>query len=266
MARARPLASGPRPAQAERSARAGLFALLALVSLSCIREPRAITVYAPASLTEAVEEAARVYADSTGIEVQTRFGASGMLAAAIVHGAPADIFISADAAWMDHLVGKKRVIEGSARILAWNRLCVVVPAAADTALPRRPVDLLKLRRIAIGDPGVVPVGGYAEQALTHLGLWDVLENKFIQAPDARAVLALVERGEVDGGVVYESDARASNRVRIGFLFPEQSHDPVAYPGGLLTGGGKREAARRFLDFLSGPRGRAIFIAHGLQGT
>jgi molybdate transport system substrate-binding protein len=217
-------------------------------------------------LTDAVDEAARVYTDSTGTEVETRFGASGMLAAALVQGAPADIFISADAAWMEHLAGKKLLVEGSARILAWNRLCVVVPAGVDTLVPLGPVDMLKLRRIAIGDPGVVPAGRYAQQALTHLGLWDLMGNRFILGPDARAVLALVERGEVDGAVVYESDAKASKRVRIGFLIPEESHDPVAYPGSLLQGARHREAAQRFLDFLSGPRGRAIFIAHGLQGT
>jgi molybdate transport system substrate-binding protein len=238
--------------------------LLLLFTLGCGRESSSITVCAAASLTEAIEDAARVFADSTGIKVNTRFGATGLLARAIEEGAPGDVFISADAMWVNEL-GKRGLLEpATARIVAWNRLIFVVPSLDSAQTPTLPAALVNLSRIAIGDPETVPAGRYGKQALTQLGLWPFLEKKFVQAPDVRAVLALVERGEVDGGIVYATDAKTSTKVRLAFMFPEASHDPVAYPGAVLRSSRQAKAALQYLEFLSGARGRAIFEAHGFQ--
>jgi molybdate transport system substrate-binding protein len=224
-----------------------------------------VTVYAATSLTGAIEEAARICADSLGVKVTTRFGASGTLASLIAEGAPADVFISADAVWIDHLQSKDLLVAGSARILAWNRLVVVVPADTDS-IPGAPVELVRAGRIALGNPEFVPVGRYAKQALEHLGVWDLVEAKVTFAQDARAVLAMAEEGQADAAVVYESDALASGRVLLAFLLPESSHDPVAYPGALLRDGKQSKNTLRFLEFLSSSRGRAIFLAHGLGAS
>jgi molybdate transport system substrate-binding protein len=241
-----------------------LAILLVLGVLSCSGEPRSITVYAAASLTEAIEDAAKVYADSTGQKIDTRFGATGMLATLVKEGGPADVFLSADAEWMDDLAHRGLVDATTAQIVAWNQLVFVVPRSDSSQAPRGPEDLAGLSKIAMGDPETVPAGRYAKQALTTLGLWPQVEAKMVHAPDVRAVLALVERGEVDGGVVYGTDARMSQKARPAFVFPESSHDPVAYPGALVLSGRHPKAALEFLEFLSSPRGRAIFEAHGFQ--
>jgi ABC-type molybdate transport system substrate-binding protein len=179
-----------------------------LTALACSRES-SITVSAATSLTDVVGEAARVYSDSTGIDVVTRFGASGVMARAIEEGTSADIFISADAE-------------------------------------------------------TVPAGHYARQALTKLSLWPFLETKLVKAIDVRAVLNLVETEQVEGGVVYATDAQTTTKVRVAFTFPEGSHDPVGYPGAVLTGSRHGKAALSFLEFLSSPKGRAIFQSYGFQ--
>lgn len=235
-----------------------------LVSLvACGGRDSSFTVYAASSCTSVIEEMARIYADSTGQKVLTHFGASGVLARTIEEGAPADLFISADARWMDELSGRGLLEPATARIVAWNRLVFVVPSDAMQS-PRHAAALVNLERIAIGDPETVPAGTYAHQALTHMNVWPYLEGKFVMAPDVRAVLALVERGEVDGGVVYATDARASRSVRVAFEFPDSVHEPIAYPASVLKQSRDVKAARRFLEFLSSPRGRAIFQAHGFQ--
>ena len=237
--------------------------LLAWV-VACGRGDSSLTVYAASSCTSVIEEAARVYADSTGQTVLTHFGASGVLARTIEEGAPADLFISADARWMDELSKKGLLEPATARIVAWNQLVFVVPSDAMQPPPAHAAALVNLDRIAIGDPETVPAGNYARQALNHMGVWSYLEPKLVQATDVRAVLALVERGEVDGGVVYATDARASRSVRVAFEFSDAVHDPIAYPAAVLKGSRDVNAARRFLEFLSSPRGRAVFQAHGFQ--
>ncbi|HYV50741.1 MAG TPA: molybdate ABC transporter substrate-binding protein [Dongiaceae bacterium] len=234
-----------------------------LTALACSRES-SITVSAATSLTDVVGEAARVYSDSTGIDVVTRFGASGVMARAIEEGTSADIFISADAEWVEEL-GKRGLIESAtARILAWNRLVFVIPAMDSGRAVATPPALVNLKSIAIGDPETVPAGHYARQALTKLSLWPFLETKLVKATDVRAVLNLVETEQVEGGVVYATDAQTTTKVRVAFTFPEGSHDPVAYPGAVLTGSRHGKAALSFLEFLSSPKGRAIFQSYGFQ--
>ena len=211
-----------------------------------------------------IAEAARVYADSTGQNILTHFGGSGVLARTIEEGAPADLYISADARWMDELSKEGLLEPATARIVAWNQLVFVVPSEAMQAPPAHAAALVNLNRIAIGDPETVPAGNYARQALTNMGVWAYVEGKIVQAPDVRAVLALVERGEVDGGVVYVTDARSSRSVRVAFEFSDSVHDPIAYPAAVLKRSRDVNAARRFLEFLSSPRGRAIFVAHGFS--
>ena len=223
-------------------------------------------VSAAASLTDVIGEAARVFSDSTGINVATRFGASGVLARAIEEGTSADVFISADAAWVEEL-GKRGLLEpATARILAWNRLVFVILAVDSAHAVATPPALVNLKMIAIGDPETVPAGHYAEQALTKLSLWPMLETKMVKASDVRAVLGLVETEQVEGGVVYATDARTSSKVRVAFTFPEGTHDPVAYPGAVLSGSRHAKAALSFLEFLSSSKGRAIFASYGFQAS
>jgi molybdate transport system substrate-binding protein len=225
-----------------------------------------VTVYAASSLTSVLEEAARQFTDDTGIPVDLRFGSSGFLAVELEHGAPADVFISASVEWTDRLRDRDLLDRDSETLLAWNRLVVVVPNSALASVPRNPTGLPILEHIAIGDPESVPVGMYAAQALKQEGAWDVLQGHLVETHDARAALALVERREAEGGIVYASDARQSTSVKIAFEFPDQVHDPIVYPAAILAAAPHPEAAGRWLRFLSGPAGRDLFRAHGFQGN
>lgn len=245
-----------------------LWTVMALAGgISACADGDAVTVYTAASMTDVIEEAAAAYRDEGGGKVLVRTGSSGMLATDIEHGAPADIFVSADPAWTDRLVEQGHFEAGAVRVLAWNTLVVVVPLdMSEDVMPVNHHFLWELERIAIGDPESVPAGKYARQAMKELGIWDELQGKLVESPDVRATLALVERGEVQAGVVYGTDAKASDRVKVAFVFPENTHDVIAYTAGVLKDSAHPLKARAFLDFLAGPRGLPILRERGFAGV
>jgi molybdate transport system substrate-binding protein len=242
------------------------LALSAAVLLLSCGSGEEVTVYAAASLTNVLEEAAEVFEAATGTRVHIRTGASGWLAVEIEHGAPADIFVSADVEWADHLRERGLVDESSLRLLGWNRMVLVVPRSALVSVPKGPAHLGILEIIAMGDPESVPAGKYAAQSLKQLGVWDRIQDRLVFTHDVRAALAMVERRAAEGGFVYASDARISENVKVAFELPERSHDPIVYPGMVLTRAPRPREARRFLDYLSGPGGRTILRSHGLGGN
>ncbi len=237
---------------------------LLVLPLGC-GQPRNVTVFSAASLTFVVEQAAREYTKSTGTRVDVKFGSSALLATEIEHGAPADAFLSADTQWIDALEAKTLLEPGTARVLAWNSLVAVVPADRGPA-PINQYLLTDYQRIVVGDPDTVPLGRYTRQGLTTMGVWNAIQDKLVYAPDARAALAMVERGEVDAGIVYATDAVSSKRVLVGFKLTEGTHDVIAYTGAVVRGAAHAEAARAFLEFLGGANGKAIFREHGFLGN
>ena len=224
-----------------------------------------VTIFAAASTTSALEEAAGRYEAAGGAAVRLVFAASSTLAKQIVQGAPADLFLSANAAWMDALVERGAVEPGSRRTLLANRLVLIVPAgsARPTAMNGTvPLpEILGARPLAIADPAHVPAGIYAEAALKSLGLWDALAGRMVRTSDVRAALALVDRGEAGAGVVYASDAPIAPGVRVVATLPAESHPPIVYPLAIVAGRG-RPPVRAFYDFLLGPEAAALFRAHG----
>lgn len=240
--------------------------LCGLVALATPAAGRgAARVYAASSLSEAVTAVADAYAASGRPRPVLVFGASSALARQIERGAPGGVFMSADAHWADYLTARKLGDARSLRRVAGNRLVVVVP----TDRPRRlriasGFDITALLRPGgrwtTGDPAAVPVGRYAQAALTTLGTWRKAQSRLARAENVRAALAFVERGDADAGIVYATDARASGNVLVAGTFPAASHPPIIYPA-LLTRQADAEA-RRFLAFLSSPEARAIFDARG----
>lgn len=243
-----------------------LLLVLSLIHLSCGSEKHTVTVYAASSLSAVLDTVVDSYHKKSGTRVLTRLESSARLGMEIEKGAPADIFISADIEWMDQLSEKGLITPGSARLLAWNRLVFVVPNSATAATPSNYLALTILDRIAMGDPETVPIGKYTRQALIEMGAWDKIQDRLVIAHSARAVLALVERREIEGGFVYASDARSSDRVKIAFEIEDQTHQPIVYPAALIKDSPHPKEARRFLDFLSGPEGKAIFRTYGLGGA
>ncbi|ENR0235507.1 molybdate ABC transporter substrate-binding protein [Klebsiella aerogenes] len=241
-------------------------ALTLCVSGHALAQDGKITVFAAASLTNAMQDIAQAYKKERHVEVVSSFASSSTLARQIEAGAPADLFISADQKWMDYAVDKKSIDTASRTTLLGNSLVVVAPKASDRgdiAINDKTdwVSLLQGGRLAVGDPDHVPAGIYAKEALQKLGAWETLSPKLAPAEDVRGALALVERNEAPLGIVYGSDAVASKGVKVVGTFPEDSHKKVEYPLAIVDGH-KNATVTAFYDYLKGPEASAIFKRYG----
>ncbi len=242
--------------------RAAVFALLAILSVPRAGSGEDVTVYAAASLADALEEIARGYEQASGNRVVLNVGASSDLARQIQAGAAADLFFSADRAQMD-ILEKAGLVRHADRVdLLSNVLVVVVPAAAATRIAA-PADLLGLRRVALGDPEAVPAGVYARTWLESIGLWSALRGRVIPTLNVRAALAAVETGNVDAGIVYRTDAALSRRVRVAFTVPAESGPAIVYVVAPLAAS-RTAAARDLARRLAGAEGRAVFGKYGFR--
>ena len=222
-------------------------------------------VLAAASLQGSLDAAAGAWAAAGHQRPTLSFAASSALARQIAAGAPADLFISADEAWMNDAARRGLVRPGTRVSFLANRLVLVAPAATARPVPIRPgfplARLLGAGRLAMAEPGSVPAGRYAKEALTRLGIWDTVRGCIASGDSVRAALALVERGEAPYGIVYATDARASTRVRIVGTFPQSSHAPITYPVALLSTSTSPDA-EGFRRFLISHAGKAIFRRYG----
>jgi molybdate transport system substrate-binding protein len=223
-----------------------------------------ITVSAAISLRESLIQIAHAYQTDTANHVDLNFGASGQLAAQITQGAPVDAFISAGSREMDQLAGRGLIDPATRRDVCGNELVLIVPAAA-AYLPATFADVADGRvvQLAVGQPKTVPAGEYAMEVFAHLKLTDAVASKLVYGENVRQVLDYVQRGEVDAGVVYATDAvEAGNKVRVAARADDSWHDPILYPAAVVTHSPKADSARRFLDFLATPQARKILTDHG----
>lgn len=245
----------------------GLAAVFLLLGLLPAAQSQNLTVFAAASLKDALDEAAARYQKDKGRggRIAIAYAASSALARQIANGAPADLFIAADLDWMDYVAQRNLLRPGSRVNLLRNEIVLIAPAASTVALELKPgaplVQALGRQRLAMADPDAVPAGKYGKTALEKLGLWAPVANKVARTENVRAALLFVSRGEAPLGIVYRSDAVADKNVRIVAAFPAHSHPPVIYPAALLTGGKNAEAAA-FFDFIRSPAAAAIFRRHG----
>lgn len=247
------------------------FALLFAAAAPASAQQRGPVVLAAASLQEGLTDAARAWTARRHAPPVLSFASSSSLARQIEAGAPADLFVSADEEWMDHVAGKGRIRANTRAAFLSNRLVLIAPAASRTkgnlrlAIGRNfPLArLLGSGRLAMADPDAVPAGKYAKAALSNLGVWGAVSPRVARAENVRAALALVERGEAPFGVVYATDARASSRVRVVGVFPAETHPPITYPVALLARSTNREA-EGFRRFLISREGKAIFARRGFQ--
>jgi len=225
-----------------------------------------LTVFAAASLQDALEALGQRYREQTGRTLRFSFASSSVLARQIEQGAPAAVFASADERWMDHLQERGLLAAGTRVSLLGNRLVLVVPAARALSVElTRGFDFSAVLgangRWVTGDPAHVPVGRYAQQALTALGAWPLAQTRLVRAENVRVALAFVERGEAAAGIVYATDARTTDRVRVAGVFPADSHAPISYPFAVLARHDSA-AARDFLRFLSSDAAREVWRGHG----
>lgn len=221
-------------------------------------------IFAAASLKGPLDAVAAAFRAETGIQVVISYAGSNALARQIEQGAPAQLFISSDGAWMDYLGERALLAPESRRDLLANALVLVAPAASATRLTIAPgFDLggaLGTGRLAMADPQAAPAGKYARQALESLGAWEGVAGRLAPTGNVRAALALVALGEAPLGIVYATDAIAEPKVISLGAFPAESHDPILYVAALTVTAGPEAAA--FLGFLRGAAAQAIFAGAG----
>ena len=257
----------------------GILAVLALAGLGCgNHSDRPLLVFAATSLKDALTEVSEEYERREPVEIEISFGGSQELAQQIVVGAPADVFISAGAAPVAYLLERSLVNEDDSRPLLGNELVVVTK-------DEWPVDLLgnelvvvtkdewpvvesldfffsnDVERIALADPRLAPAGAYAREALRAIEYFELLKHKMLYGKDVRAAMSYVSSGNADAAIVYRTDAAGSS-LKVVSTIPPMLHSPIVYPAVVLNGSDDREAATKFLDFLSGPEGQAVFRRFG----
>ncbi|UYN97775.1 MAG: molybdate ABC transporter substrate-binding protein [Enhydrobacter sp.] len=225
-----------------------------------------VVVFAAASLKNALDEIATNWSKDTGKRMpRISYAASPALARQIEAGAPADLFISADLAWMDHVDDRKLIAAGTRFDLVGNSIVVIAPKDSKvTSVAITGANLAKALdggRLAMANVAAVPAGKYGKAALEKLGAWNDVRDRLAQADNVRAALLLVARGEAPLGIVYGTDAAAEPNVRIVATFPAGSHPPIVYPAA-LTRDSKKADARAFLDYLRGARARLSFEKQG----
>ena len=244
----------------------GMAATTALARMALAAEPP-VTVFAASSLTDALKAAAAAWEDKGNTAVVLSFGSSSAIAKQVEAGAPADIFASADAKWMRYLNDKALIATDSIHRPIGNELVLVAPAGSHASIAIVPgLDLagtLGAGRLAIGDPSAVPAGIYGKQALAKLGVWDSIASRIAPAENVRAALALVQRGEAPLGIVYATDVRGVSDVKVVGTFPDDSHDPIVYPMGIVAGHDRPEV-RAFFGFLLSAEGKALFKSYGFK--
>lgn len=241
--------------------------VIAGAPLSGMAQEKTITVFAAASMKNALDDVDKIFAERSGIKIVASYAASSALMKQIEQGAPADVFLSADVDWMDY-GAKRNLIKNDTRLdLLGNRLVLIAPK--DSKLDNVKIvpgfDLAALAdggRIATGDVRAVPAGLYAKAALEKLGIWTSVETKMAMAENVRAALVLVSRGEAPLGIVYETDAKIDPGVKIVGVFPEDSHPPIIYPVALTKDA--KPAAGQYLAFLRTPEAKAIFERYGFR--
>lgn len=253
-----------------RSLQLGLAGMMLVAPLSVAlaqkTETTTVTIFAAASLKNALDSAATAYQASTGNKVVISYAGSSALAKQIEHGAPADIFISADLDWMDYLAKAKLIKDDTRSNMLGNRLVLIAPKSSSTDIKIGKDFALAAAlgdgRLAVADVKAVPAGKYAAAALKKLGVWSAVEPKLAQAENVRAALALVAQGEAPLGVVYETDAPAEPKVKIVDYFPDDTHPPIIYPIAVTSTAKNADAALAFISYLKSPDGQAAFTKQG----
>ena len=226
-----------------------------------------VTVFAAASLKNALDAANAAWQKDTGNKTTVSYAASSALAKQIEAAAPADLFISADLAWMDYVAEKKLIKDDTRVNLLGNRIVLVAPkdkaAAVEIGQGFDLAGLLGDGRLAMGAVDSVPAGKYGKAALEKLGIWSSVEGKVADAESVRAALALVSRGEAPYGIVYQTDAAADPGVAVVGTFPEDSHPPIIYPVAILSES-ESAAAAAYLDFLKSDKAAPFFTEQGFS--
>ncbi len=249
-----------------RRSLAGL-AFAALLPLSIAQaQAEDVTVFAAASLKNALDDVAAAYKAETGNAVVISYAGSNALAKQIEEGAPADIFFSADLAWMGYLEERNLIRDDTRQTLLGNEIVLVAPADSSAAITLEPgADVAALLgtdgRLAMANVDSVPAGKYGKAALAALGIWPSVAERVVQAENVRAALAFVATGEAPLGIVYKTDANSEPRVKSIAAFPADSHPPIVYPVA-VTAASTNPDAQAFFDYMRSDAARPAYEKQG----
>ncbi|NRB09333.1 MAG: molybdate ABC transporter substrate-binding protein [Richelia sp.] len=225
-----------------------------------------LTISAAASLKDAMEEIKPVYVKGKpNIKLTYNFGSSGSLQRQIEQGAPVDVFISAATSKMDTLGKQDLLLNNSRKNLFKNEIVLIVPQEKGIEIKNFPdLGSKSIQKVAMGEPNSVPAGQYAQQVLINLKIFEQVKPKAIFARDVRQVLNYVETGNVDAGIVYASDAKISDKVKVVATAPTNSHSPVVYPVAIVKNTRNAKLAEEFINFLSQGSSRKVFANYGFE--
>lgn len=241
-----------------------LFLGLLICIVGCnSQSPNSITVFAAASLVAPVQEiAARFDSLHSGNTTRLNFASSSILARQIEEGAPADVFISASPEWIAYLA-RRGFVDSSAVVVIARNVLVVISDPRIQSPPLQLDDLLheEFWPIAVGDPSHVPLGKYAQGALTKAGLWEKVAPHLLPALDADAAVAIVERGEAPAGIAYRNEAIENSHVRLAFAFPDSLQSDIEYTAAVVQTSSDGERAKAFASFLISSEGQTILRDH-----
>ena len=244
------------------------FALALVFSLSssfisAAQQPVTLTVSSGAGLRNVMEAVQQTYTQITpNVTINYNFAASGVLRRQIEQGSPVDIALLASQEDMDGLQSQNLLLEGTRRNLLKSEVALIVPQNFTGISSFQDLTSQNIKRIAIGEPRSVPLGQYAEEVFKYFGIGDRVQSKLVYARSALEIMSYVESGNVDAGIVHDTNAKQSDRVRIVAIAPAASHKPVIYPIAILRNSRNTSAARAFIHFLSSDRAKAIFQQYG----
>ena len=228
-------------------------------------EPVELLVGAAMSLYDVSKDLAEAYQDENPhVTVSFTYASSGALQGQIEEGAPIDIFMSAATAQMRNLE-EQGLIYGTGRNLVTNTVALIVPADSDLDIESfADIASDRVGIVGLGDPEAMPIGRFAQEVFTALGIADEVYEKAVLASDVRQILTWVETGEVDAGTVFMTDAITSDEVRVVEVADPALHSPSVNPVGIVETSPHRAAAQSFIDFLFSDTARAIFEQHGFS--
>ncbi len=253
--------------RARRAASLSLWTALAvavcLALVACDGED-ALLVFAATSLRDPLTRISERYESESGVNVDLSFGASQSLAQQIASGAPADVFISAGMTPVDFLQERNLTSNDDAHQLLGNELVIVAPDESGEIDSLKSLASDAIARLALADPALAPAGAYAKEALLSVGIWDDLQNKLLFGKDVRAAMTYVEVGNADAGVVYRTDARSSDSLRVVHALEAALHSPIVYPAVALSDSSNREEVSKYLEYLSSGKATAVFRRFGFS--
>lgn len=226
-----------------------------------------LTVSAAASLTDVLKDVENTYKKThTNVSFTNTFGASGTLQQQIQNGADADIFFSAAESNMDTLDKAGLLVSDTRKDIVGNTIEFIIPKDQTPITSLSELNSSRFKQIAIGDPASVPAGKYAKQILTEQKIYDSISSKLVQGTDVRSVLNYVETGNAEGGFVFATDAKSSNKVKSGFSIPASWQPKINYPAAVVKASKSPDASKSFLSYLSASDAQKIFEKYGFTKT